>query len=99
MEKCDIKSLTFEELSSAMEKEGQKAFRSKQIYQWIHEKLADSFDDMSNLPQALRERLKEEYSLISLKKADVRISKDRWDQKISVRLRGWKYYRKCMDEV
>lgn len=75
MENYDIKSLTFEELSSVMEKEGQKAFRSKQIYQWLHEKLADSFDEMSNLPQALRERLKERYSLVSLKKADVRISK------------------------
>ena len=75
MEKCDIKSLTLEELLGVMEQEGQKAFRSKQIYQWIHEKLADSFDEMSNLPQSLREQLKAGYSLTSLKKADVRISK------------------------
>ena len=63
MEKCDIKSLTLEELLGVMEQEGQKAFRSKQIYQWIHEKLADSFDEMSNLPQSLREQLKAGYSL------------------------------------
>ena len=75
MEKCDIKSLTLEELSLAMEKEGQKAFRSRQIYQWLHEKLADSFDEMLNLPQALRERLHAGYRLTSLQKADVRISK------------------------
>ncbi len=75
MEKCDIKSLTLEELSLLMEKEGEKAFRSRQIYQWIHEKLADSFEEMSNLPQSLRERLHAGYRLISLQKADVRISR------------------------
>ncbi len=74
MEKCDIKSLTFEELSGELERQGQKAFRSRQIYQWIHQKLADSFDEMTNLPQALREQLKKEYSFTSLQKADVRIS-------------------------
>ncbi len=74
MEKCDIKSLTFDELSSEIEKQGEKAFRSSQVYQWLHQKLADSFDEMSNLPRSFRELLKQEYSFTSLKKADVRIS-------------------------
>ncbi len=75
MEKCDIKSLTFDELSSEIEKQGEKAFRSSQVYQWLHQKLADSFDEMSNLPLSFRELLKQEYSFTSLKKADVRISR------------------------
>ena len=75
MEKCDIKSLTFQELSSELEGQGQKAFRGRQIYQWLHQKLADSFDEMSNLPRPFREFLKQEYSITSLKKADVRISR------------------------
>ena len=51
----DIKSLTLEELKKEMELLGEKPFRAKQIYQWMHEKLARSFDEMTNLPLSLRE--------------------------------------------
>ncbi len=46
-EKTDIKSLTLEELEEQLREQGEKSFRAKQIYQWIHEKLADSFEDMT----------------------------------------------------
>lgn len=63
----DIKSLTIEELKEEVTKMGDKAFRAKQMYEWMHVKLCRSFDEMSNLPLKLRERLKKEYSYTSLK--------------------------------
>ena len=38
---------------------GEKAFRAKQIYEWLHVKLVDSFEEMTNLSKALREKLSE----------------------------------------
>ena len=38
-----------------MEQIGEKKFRAKQIYEWLHVKLADSFEEMTNLSKALRE--------------------------------------------
>ena len=58
MEKCDIKSLTYEELTAVMEKQGEKSYRAKQIYEWLHVKLAEGFDEMTNLSQTLRNSLK-----------------------------------------
>ena len=42
MEKTDIKSLNYEELQEFIKETGEKAFRAKQIYQWMHEKLAEA---------------------------------------------------------
>ena len=41
-EKTDIKSMNLEELKSYMESIGEKPFRAKQLYQWMHEKLAEA---------------------------------------------------------
>ncbi|MCC8140898.1 MAG: 23S rRNA (adenine(2503)-C(2))-methyltransferase RlmN [Lachnospiraceae bacterium] len=71
----DIKSLTLAELQDQMEKMGEKKFRAGQIYSWLHEKLADDFDEMSNLSKALRERLRAEYELVSLELLEVQTSK------------------------
>lgn len=71
----DIKSLTLPELQEEMERLGDKKFRAGQIYQWLHEKLADEFDEMSSLPKTLRERLKEEYELVRLKMVQVQQSR------------------------
>ena len=49
MEQKDIRSFTLAELKKEMEFIGEKAFRSKQIYEWLHVKLADSFEEMTNL--------------------------------------------------
>ena len=62
MEKQDIKSMTQEELRAFLVSLGEKPFRTAQIYQWMHEKLASSFDDMTNLPKAFREQLKEAFA-------------------------------------
>ena len=59
--KKDICSYTYEELAEEMQAAGEKTFRAKQIYQWLHVKLADSFEEMTNLSKSLREKLDEEY--------------------------------------
>ena len=74
MEQTDIKSLTLEELTGEIRQMGGQAFRGKQIYQWLHVKNAESFDEMTNLSKDFREQLKEHYHVTALKIADVRIS-------------------------
>ena len=74
MERIDIKSLNLEELTAQLKELGLPAFRAKQIYQWVHEKLVASFDDMTHLSKGLRDQLKERYELITLQIVDVRIS-------------------------
>ena len=60
MEKIDIKSLSYKELQSAVEALGEKKFRAKQLYQWMHEKLADDYEEMTNLPKSFRDKLKDQ---------------------------------------
>ena len=75
MTKVDIKSLNLVELKNYIS-EFDKAYRAKQIYEWLHVKLASSFDDMTNLPKSLRETLDEKCELNSLKLLDKLESKD-----------------------
>ena len=58
----DIRLLTLEELQDLVKELGQPAFRAKQLNEWIHDKNVCSFDDMTNLPAALREKLSERFS-------------------------------------
>ena len=75
MEKKDIKSLYLEDLEEELGQLGEKSFRAKQIYQWVHQKLAADFEDMSNLSKALREKLRQQYTLTALNPVEVKISK------------------------
>ena len=75
MSKKDICSYNYDELKEEMLVIGEKAFRSKQIYEWLHVKLADDFDEMTNLSKALREKLKENYEIRKVKMIDHQISK------------------------
>ena len=75
MEKTDIKSLNLEELTAFVESLGEKKFRAKQIYEWMHRKHVASFSEMTNISAALIEKLNQNCTLTSLKKADVQISK------------------------
>lgn len=63
----DIKSMTLEELKTEMERIGEKPFRAKQLYQWMHQKLARGFDEMTNLPAAMRDRCAALYEYTAVK--------------------------------
>ena len=71
----DIKSMNLEELTEYIHNMGEKKYRAKQIYQWIHQKQVKSFDQMENLPKSLREKLKSEAVLTLLSQVEVQVSK------------------------
>ncbi|MBR2131005.1 MAG: 23S rRNA (adenine(2503)-C(2))-methyltransferase RlmN [Oscillospiraceae bacterium] len=56
----DIKSMTLEEMTSAIKGLGEPAFRGKQVFSWLH-KGVRSFDEMTNLSKSLREKLNQAY--------------------------------------
>ncbi|MDO4803465.1 MAG: 23S rRNA (adenine(2503)-C(2))-methyltransferase RlmN [Lachnospiraceae bacterium] len=67
--------MTLPEMTEAVARMGEKAFRAKQIYEWINLKNAVSWDEMTNLSKALRQRLEREEPLHSPRKREVLISK------------------------
>ena len=73
-EKIDIKSLDLDELQRFVESMGEKKFRAKQIYEWMHVRLADSFDEMTNLSKDLRQKLSEQCVLTHLEMVEKYVS-------------------------
>lgn len=73
-EKTDVKSLTLDELARALERRGEKAFRARQMYEWLHVKLARSFDEMTNLSKEFREKCRADYELTALRAVRVQES-------------------------
>ncbi|MGN0395446.1 MAG: 23S rRNA (adenine(2503)-C(2))-methyltransferase RlmN [Coprococcus sp.] len=57
----DIGSMTIDELIEYVKSMGEPAFRAKQIYQWIHNKLVASVEDMTNIPSSLREKIRDKF--------------------------------------
>ena len=57
-----LKSMTQEEIGTALKALGQPAFRAKQVFSWLH-KGVRSYEEMTNLPKALRQTLENEYPL------------------------------------
>ena len=65
-QKTDILSLYPEELEAEILAMGEKKFRAKQIFEWLHVKNVDSFEKMTNLSAQLRARLEEKFCIKSL---------------------------------
>lgn len=74
-DKIDIKSMNLAELTEFVAGIGEKAFRAKQLYQWLHVKQVYAFPDMTNLSKAFREKLDEVSYITNLKQEQVQISK------------------------
>ena len=87
----DIKSLNYDELVTYMAGLGEKKFRASQLYQWMHEKLADSFDECTNLSNALRQKLKETSEYVCLEPVRVQRSKLDGTEKYLFRLTDGNY--------
>ena len=62
----NLKSLTLTELTETLRALGEPAFRAKQVYTWLHRGVT-GYDQMTNLPQSLRQRLEGEYPICSPK--------------------------------
>ncbi|MBQ3947832.1 MAG: 23S rRNA (adenine(2503)-C(2))-methyltransferase RlmN, partial [Ruminococcus sp.] len=66
MEKIDILSLDLSELEAVLVENGEKKFRAKQIFQWLHVKRVFDFDKMTDLSIQLRQRLNEIFCINGL---------------------------------
>lgn len=74
-DKIDIKSMNMEELTAYIIQLGEKKFRAKQIYEWLHIKQVESFEEMTNISKNFIECLKENSKITTLNKEEVQISK------------------------
>lgn len=72
--KIDIKSMTPEELEAFLKELGEKPFRAKQIYDWLHVKLAERFEEMTSISKELQRKLDEACSLTCLRVVDEKVS-------------------------
>jgi 23S rRNA (adenine2503-C2)-methyltransferase len=71
-----LAGLTREETAAVVEALGEKPFRARQIYDWVHRRRALDFSSMTDLPKALRERLAAEFDVTATRVARVFHSED-----------------------
>ena len=82
----DIRSMTLPELEAYVTALGEKRFRAKQLYQWLHVQLASSLEEMTNLPKAFRELLAGKADLRRVEAVEVLTSRLDGTQKYLFRL-------------
>ena len=76
IQKEDIRNFSFDELSAYVKRNGEKIFRAKQIFEWIYQRGALSFAQMSSLPEALRKKLSDDFDFKPLTVARKQAAKD-----------------------
>ena len=62
----ELRSLSLEELSMLVERMGEKPFRAKQLFRWVHHRGVASIGEMTDLPRSFRDRLARETHLTTL---------------------------------
>jgi 23S rRNA (adenine2503-C2)-methyltransferase len=72
----DIRLLSLSELEEQLLKANEQKFRAKQIWQWIWQKGARSFEEMTNLSVELRQFLAQHYEIKPIKKDKIQLSRD-----------------------
>lgn len=75
-EKRDIRQLSLEEIKAFFVSHGDKAFRAKQVYEWLWKKSAKSFDQMTNISLQTREQLKAHFDIKHIKVDQMQRSTD-----------------------
>lgn len=75
-ERNDIFELSFKEIQYLIEGAGEKKFRAKQVFEWLHNHPISSYDDMNNVPKSLRLKLSEEFPMDVLEIRDIQESVD-----------------------
>lgn len=71
-----IKSLSLDEIRNVCTQLGQPSFRAKQLIDWLFVKQTSTYEEMTNLPQSLRDELAKEYPLLSADLIDQQESRD-----------------------
>ena len=74
--KADLRSMTPEELQKEMESIGEAKFRAKQIFRWLHVKYAETFEEMTDLSENLRNKLNDNYIIGDVKIVRKLVSKE-----------------------
>lgn len=72
----DIRTFEIDDLQDLVKELGQPAFRAKQLYEWLHVKNVCSFDEMTNLPATMREKLAEQFPFDTPVELVKQVSKD-----------------------
>lgn len=72
----DIRNLTLPVLTAQLQAIGEKSFRAKQIYEWLWQKSARSFDEMTNLSIELRAKLQANFLLRPVRLHSQQTSRD-----------------------
>ncbi|WP_352419958.1 23S rRNA (adenine(2503)-C(2))-methyltransferase RlmN [Proteiniborus sp.] len=67
MSNIDLKSLEMEELEEVFIRLGEKKYRAHQTFKWIHQKMVSSINNITELPQGLRDKLNLNYNISKLK--------------------------------
>jgi 23S rRNA (adenine2503-C2)-methyltransferase len=62
----NIRQLTLDQIKDYIKRIGEPAFRASQVWEWLWQKNAASFDEMSNLPKSLRDKMASEFSFPAL---------------------------------
>jgi 23S rRNA (adenine2503-C2)-methyltransferase len=75
--KKNIRNLNFDDLVASLELLGEKKFRAKQVFEWLWQKNAGSFEEMTNLSVPLRQKLDETYFIDKISLDDQQISSDK----------------------
>ena len=76
-DKKNIRNLSLDEIKSSLQEMDEKPFRGKQIYEWLWQKNAATFEDMSNLSKSLREKLENAFFIDHITLKDQQISSDK----------------------
>jgi len=76
LKKQDIRALSKDKLKDYFVAKGEKAFRAKQVYEWIWKKSATDFDQMTNLSLSTRELLKENFDINAVQINESQFSTD-----------------------
>ncbi len=76
VKKKDIRALSKEQLRSFFEESGDKAFRGNQVYEWLWNKGAHSFEDMTNISLTTRQMLEENFVINHIRVDQMQRSKD-----------------------
>lgn len=71
----DLRSLSYDELNTLILQLNEKKFRAGQIYEWVHKKLVQNYDEMTNIPKALKEKLAGEVEFTSIREVERYVSK------------------------
>lgn len=85
-QRVDVLSLDEAGLEALVAREGERAFRARQLFSWLHQRRVGSFEEMTDLPRAFRERLGAVADIRALAVDDVKVAADGTRK---YRLRTW----------